>query len=169
MKLFHTSILLASLSGGAMGGVVDKKSGANYSHLWTNSPFTEPKREKVAPVQNPFEPYSLTGVAPVPGGYRVTMLDRRNPDSRIVLPEASGFTLISVQYSPQNPLDTTVRVSLNGKEGVVRFDKSLLKPAGNLSPQNAPEPTSTGQPDGNNLRPLRPRTTNTTTNGVRPH
>ena len=169
MKLFLTSILLTALSGGAIGGVVEKKSGANYSHLWTNSPFTEPKREKMEPVQNPFEPYSLTGVAPVPTGYRVTLLDRRNPEARIVLPEASGITLVSVQYSPLRPLDTTVRISLAGKEGVVRFDQNLLKPAGNLSPKNAPESPSIGQQNGNSLRTPRPRTTNTTTNGVRPH
>lgn len=169
MKLFLTSILLTALSGGAMGGVVEKKSGASYSHLWTNSPFTEPKREMVSPVQDPFEPYSLTGIAPIPGGYRVTLLDRRNPEVRIVLPEAAGLKLVSVQYSAQRPLDSTVRLSLDGKEGLVRFDPNLLKPAGNPGPKNAPELAPTEQPNGSSLRPPRSRTANTITTGARPH
>lgn len=169
MKLFLASILLAPISSGAMAGIAEKKAGRNYSHLWTNSPFTEPKQEQTKPVQDAFEHYALAGVAPIPGGYRVTLLDRRNPGARIVLPEHSGFTLISVQYSSQHPLDTTVRLSLDGKEGLVRFDQNLLKPAGNLNPENSPDSPSNGQPNGNGLRTLRPRTTNTPANGVRPH
>ena len=169
MKPFLTPILLTALSGGAMGGIVEKKPGANYSHLWTNSPFTERKQEIARPIANPLEPYALAGVAPVPGGYRVTLLDRRNPEARIALSEQSGFTLISVQYSPQHPLDTTVRLSMNGNEGFVSFDQNLLKPAGNPSPKDATAAPSAGQPNGNGLRAPRPRTTNTPANGVRPH
>lgn len=169
MKRFLTSLVFASLAGAAMAGVAETRPKQVYSHLWNNSPFTERKQELPKPVSNPLEHYALAGVAPVPGGYRITLLDRRNPGARMVLADRSEFSLLSVDYSPQHPLDTKVHLSLNGQQGFVTFDENLLKLTNPPAPA-APNAPAVGQPNETGARQPRPRVANPPApNGNRPH
>ncbi len=123
-----------------------------YTRLWTDSPFTTkppppPKPDDV----NPLEDYALGGISPIPGGYRVTLLNRKKPDERIVLPGNQDFKVLSVQHVPGKPLDTTVRLSAGSKTGTVAFDKTMLTlkapPAQAQQPaQQAPVPGQVQQP-----------------------
>ncbi|WAC19471.1 hypothetical protein OVA24_19795 [Luteolibacter sp. SL250] len=114
-----------------------------YTRLWTDSPFTtKPPPPPPPEVANPLEDYALGGISPIPGGYRVTLLNRKNPEERIILPENQDFKVLSVQYAPGNPLGTTVRVSTGSKSGTVAFDEKLLT----LKAAPAPPPPQQGQP-----------------------
>jgi len=114
-----------------------------YTRLWTDSPFTtKPPPPPPPEAVNPLEDYALGGISPIPGGYRVTLLNRKNPEERIILPENQDFKILSVQYATGNPLETTVRVSTGSKSGTVAFDKTLLT----LKAAPAPPPPQQGQP-----------------------
>lgn len=126
MKLF-TAILLLATAAGALADLPKKGPLPRYSGLWTNSPFTS-KPPVVGPTAevNPLEDYALGGVSPIPGGYRITLFNKKNPDERIVLPDRTDFKIMSVAYATGNPLGTTVRLSTGGREGTVAFDEKLL-------------------------------------------
>jgi hypothetical protein len=135
-----------------------------------NSPFTtKPPPVAAAAVANPLDDYALSGVAPIPGGYRVTLLNKKNPEQRIVIPDDSNFRVIAVNYQTGSPLSTTVRLVTGGKEGVVSFDEKLLtlkpapaapqqQPHGGAPPgvPGAPPNNPNASPDG--ARQPRPRT-----------
>lgn len=108
-----------------------------YTRLWTDSPFTtKPLIKPTEPEANPLEDYALGGISPIPGGYRVTLLNRKKPDERITLPDNPDFKILSVQHAPGEPLGTTVRISTGSKSGTVAFDKTLLT----LKAPPAPQP-----------------------------
>jgi len=112
-----------------------------YTRLWTDSPFTtKPPPQESAPEVNPLEDYALGGVSPMTGGYRVTLLNRKNPEERIVLPDNQDYKILSVQYSVGDPLGTTVRVSTGSKTGTVSFDKTLLTLKAAPAAQPPPQP-----------------------------
>ena len=136
MKPFILLLIVAGLPSAAMAGSLGKKERRGYSHLWSNSPFTETREVVAPPPANPFEHLALAGVAPIPGGYRINLLDRRNPATPILLSERPELRVISVDYSAGNLLQTTVRLSQGGTEGVVTFDPKLLMPRPNAA--NAP-------------------------------
>ena len=144
MKPFILLLVLAGLPIGAIAKPLEKKNGLAYSHLWKNSPFTTPRQKVAVPTPDPFGHYALAGVAPIPGGYRINLLDRRDPGTSIVLSDRPEFKLLTVHYSSGNPLDTTVRLSLEGKEGIVTFDPKLLKDRPN--PANVTQPPVPRQP-----------------------
>lgn len=99
----------------------------SYSTLWTDSPFTSESRAFPPPKEpNPFETYALCGVSPVSGGYRVTLLNRLNPEERIILPGNPNFRILGVRYDAANPLATTVSLSMDSKIGTISFDEKLL-------------------------------------------
>lgn len=126
-------ILAATAAAGAPKAV---PAGA-YQSLWTHSPFTSPAPIVApVPVADPFANYALAGVSPVAGGYRVTLLDRTQPEERIVLPDNLDFKILSVRYDSTNPLATTVRLSTGAVAGTVSFDSKLLtlKTASTSSP-----------------------------------
>lgn len=128
-----------------------------YSRLHTDSPFTSkppppPPQEQV----NPLEDYALGGVSPVTGGYRVTLLNRKNPEERIVIPDNPDFKILAVQYAVGNPLGTTVRVSTGSKTGTVSFDEKLLTLKAAPPPQQPQQAQQPQMPPGVPGQPAAP-------------
>jgi hypothetical protein len=168
MKMLPAALLLA-LAAVAVAELPKPAPVTRYAQLWTESPFTtKPPVEGPAAEVNPLEDYALGGVSPITGGYRVTLLNRKNPEERIVLPDNTEFRVLDVQYAAGNPLLTTVRLSTGSKTGTVSFDEKLLvlkaapAPQPQQNPQNppgiVPQAPMPGQPQGDpQIRQPRPR------------
>ncbi len=121
----------------------------------------------------------LTGIAPVQGGYRITIENKKNTEQKKVIePGGSGeFKVVSVKYDPDILLDSTVILSHGSIQGTVGFEPELISlkaaPAvavnaqvnANLPPgvNVPPVPGANGQPqvntntDPNAQRQPRPR------------
>lgn len=100
-----------------------------YTGLWTNSPFTsKPIVVGTETQANPFEDFMLTGIAPVPGGYRITIVSKKNPDvKKVIEPGGTGdFTVVSVNRNPEKALGTTVILSSGAFQGTVSFEPDLI-------------------------------------------
>ncbi len=157
MKKILSLLLFTSLALPALADLPKKRPITGYTQLWTNSPFTvKPLVRPDEPEANPLEDYALGGVSPIPGGYRVTLLNRKKPDERIILPDNTDFKIISVQKAPGKPMDTTVRIATGSKQGNVAFDPTLLalkRPAAapaNANPGN-PNPNPNQPPPGSGI------------------
>lgn len=144
MAMKHLLLFSTLLAASAAAEVPRAVPVTRYAGLWTDSPFTsKPPPVQAAAEANPLEDYALGGISPISGGYRVTLLNRKNPEERIVLPDNQDFKILSVQYSTGNPLGTTVRLSTGSKTGTVSFDEKLL--ALKAAPA-APQQQQPGQP-----------------------
>jgi hypothetical protein len=100
-----------------------------YTGLWTNSPFTTPKPVAgPGPAANPFEDFTLTGIAPVPGGHRITIISKKNPEiKRVIEPGGKDeFKVVSVDRNPGKTLGTTVVLSSGSVQGTVSFEPELI-------------------------------------------
>lgn len=129
-----------------------------YTPLWTNSPFTSkpPIDEGPAAGPNPLEDYALGGISPITGGYRVTLLNRKNPEERVTIDtdrkdQAHGFVVDSVDRKPGDPLATVVHLTKGANKGSVEFDSALLTLKAPPPPQQAQQarpgaPPVLGQP-----------------------
>ncbi|MFT4175768.1 MAG: hypothetical protein QM627_03855 [Luteolibacter sp.] len=121
---------LAGLAGQAMAEVPRKAPLTRYTGLWTNSPFTsKPPPDQAPGVVNPLNDYALLGVSPIGGGYRVTLINRKQPDDRITVDSDNPrgeFKILSINRKPGEPLGTTVRMSHGRNTGFVSFDEKLL-------------------------------------------
>lgn len=128
-----------------------------YAHLWNESPFTTKSATTGAEEVNPFEDLALFGVSPIAGGYRVTMVKKKSPDSRIVIESgvdnAEEYKIVSVAQQPGMPLRTSVTLSKGAKTGSITFDEKLLTlksaapvqtPAQAQKNINIPNKTNTG-------------------------
>jgi hypothetical protein len=169
--LLATIVAFASLT--AHASTPKKQPLVKYTGLWTNSPFTsKPIVEVSAPAVNPFEDFTLTGIAPVPGGYRITIHSKKNPEiKKLIEPGGSDeFKVVSVDRNPEKALGTTVVLSSGSIRGTVTFEPELvtLKPAPaapvarqgnqNLPPGLNIPPTTNQNPGGQaDLRQPRPR------------
>ncbi len=149
------SVMLGSIS---FAEVPQKAALQNYSGLWTNSPFTtKPAGPDKTLLINPFDDYSLTGIAPIQGGYRITITNKKSKKKHIIEPGTpSEFKVISVDRNPEVSLGTTVTLTNGNLQGTVRFEPNLVvlntpstqKPAENASPTpdpNQPPPPPNGQ------------------------
>ena len=120
-----------------------------YTGLWSNSPFTtKPLPQAAAVVVNELDDYTLSGIAPVPGGYRITIINRKDPsDKRVIEPGGDGeFSFVSITRDPGRALGTTV-VLTNGRiKGSVTFEPELL--ALNLPPAQQ-QPSDSGKKQQN--------------------
>src|SRR5690606_21316176 len=60
---------------------------SRYSSLVTKSPFTSdpPPPAPPEPDGNPLEDFALGGVSPIPGGYRITLINRKEPENPIFI------------------------------------------------------------------------------------
>lgn len=113
-----------------------------YSTLWTNSPFTsKPPEDGPVSQPSPLDNFILIGVAPVPGGHRITMADKKDLNKRIVLEPGieSKFKVIKVNRNPGVPLGTTVSIFDGNIQGDVRFEPKLVTLN---SPSQIPEKSS---------------------------
>lgn len=149
-------ILLVSLAlaGWAVADLPKKAPITKYSGLWTNSPFTsKPPPTGPAAVANPLEDYALAGVSPVAGGHRVTLLNKKKPEERIIVETgrpSGDFKILAVIRKAGDPLGTVVRMSSGAVTGTVAFDEKLLTlatpPAAKPTPQTPPGAAPQGQP-----------------------
>lgn len=162
----HILFIFVALTGWAVADLPKKAPITKYTRLWTESPFTsKPVVAPPGPVADPLEDFSLAGVSPVTGGYRVTMLNKKKPEERIIVESdrpTGGFKILAVTRKPGDPLGTVVRMSSGSVTGNVAFDPQLLtiaaappqapggaKPAQSLLPGVAPG-TVPGHPAGVN-------------------
>lgn len=158
-----------ALTGWAAAELPRKAPLTKYTRLWTDSPFTsKPPPAGPAEVANPLEDYALAGVSPVTGGYRVTLINKKKPDERIIVESdkpRDGFKVLGVTRKPGDPLGTVVRMASGSLTGTVAFDEKLLtiappappqqKPAANLPP--GVQPGQVPQPGQAPQRQPRPR------------
>lgn len=153
----RTLLLTPALAGWAAADLPQKAPLMKYTGLWTNSPFTsKPPPPEQGPAANPLEDYALGGVSPISSGYRVTLLNKKKPEERIVVDSdkpKDGFKILAVTRKAGDPLGTVVRMSSGALTGTVAFDEALLKlapppaatPKPQLPPGVQPQP---GQPPG---------------------
>lgn len=150
-RSIHLFLLACSLlqvsSPAAMAEVPRKAPLSKYAGLWTDSPFTaKPPPPTAGPASNPLEDYSLAGVSPIGNGYRVTLLNKKQPDERIFVfsdqPNAKhGFKILGVERKQGDPMGTVVRLQSGALTGTVSYDEKLLTIA---TPQQ--KPNAQGQP-----------------------
>lgn len=161
--LFSAPLLLA-LVGIASAGMPETATLARYKDLWLNSPFTSPPAgDEPKPETDPFKDYALIGVSPIgDGSYRVTLINRLSPDERITVDSGkthTRFSILGVDRTTGNPLDTAVRLKDGTRTGTVRFDEKFLVPvAAKPAAKVASPPTlQSGQPAAARARGPRPR------------
>ncbi len=133
-------LITLALTGWAVADLPKKAPITKYTRLWTDSPFTsKPPPPTPGEVANPLEDYTLAGVSPVSGGYRVTLLNKKKPDERIIVESdrpAGGFKILEVIRKAGNPLGTVVRMVSGSVTGTVAFDEKHLT----LAPPPAAKP-----------------------------
>ena len=146
-------LLALALTGWAAADLPKKAPITKYTVLWTNSPFTsKPPPVGATEVANPLGDYSLAGVSPVTGGYRVTLLNKKKPEERIIVESnkpREGFEVLSVSRQPGDPLGTVVRMKSGASIGTVAFEEKFLTLAPPpAAPQNQQLPPGVvpGQP-----------------------
>lgn len=149
MKSTSRILLFAlALTGWAVADLPKKAPISKYTRLWTESPFTSkpPPPEAAGPEADPLEDYALLGVSPVTGGYRVTMMNKKDPAKRLIVESdrpTEGFKILTVTRKPGDPLGTVVRMSSGSVSGNVSFDPQLLTIA---APPAAAGPKPVQQP-----------------------
>lgn len=135
-------LLLPALAGWAAADLPKKAPITKYTGLWLNSPFTsKPPPAEAGPEANPLEDYALAGVSPISSGYRVTLLNKKKPDERIIVDSdkpSGGFKILAVTRKPGDPLGTVVSMSSGSVTGTVAFDEKLLTLV--APPAAAPQP-----------------------------
>ena len=101
-----------------------------YSGLWADSPFTsKPELIDGPAAVNPLDDFTLTGIAPVPGGYRITIISKKNPElKKVIEPGGSEkkFTVVAVNLSPDKLLGTSVVLSTGDMQGTVSFEPDVV-------------------------------------------
>lgn len=146
----------------SLAQVPERKPHSFYKELWDNSPFTaKPVVTGVPKMSNFFDDYHLTGIAPIEGGYRITIANKKDKNAKKIIIEPgnhSGFDVVSVNRNPEISLGTTVTLKKDGIKGVVRFEPSLVvlsTPATMTNPANNPpgvvapnQPTQLNPPSG---------------------
>lgn len=143
---------LLALAGWAVADVPKKAPKTKYTGLWTNSPFTsKPPPPEDAPEANPLEDFALLGVSPIEGGYRVTVIKKKEPETRIYLKSTDsqpkeGLKVLGVTRKAGDPLGTVVRMSSGLKTGNVGYDEKLLTLAQAPAQKPAAQPGQPGQP-----------------------
>ena len=159
-------LLAPVLSGWVFADLPRKAPITKYTGLWTDSPFTsKPPPPEQGPEVNPLEDYALAGVSPISSGYRVTLLNRKNPQERLIVDSdkpSGGLKIIAVDRKPGDPLGTVVRMSSGSVTGTVAFDQAMLTLAPPAAPTNPPpgvqpQPGQPPQPGQQPQRQPRPR------------
>lgn len=151
MKILSSIILLLiSLLASSHADLPVKPNPTRYASLWNDSPFTsKPPPPERAPTTDPFENYALTGIAPVSGGYRVTIVNKNNlSDKKVIYSDQPGdLSIVSVNRTSKKAYGTTVVLSTStGIHGTVAFDREAIKPkAAVVAPENPP---NAGLPPG---------------------
>jgi len=120
-----------------------------YTELWTKSPFTsKPPPVTLGETLNPFDDFTLTGIAPIPGGHRITIISKKKPEiKKVIEPGGSDeFKVVSVNRNPDKALGTTVVLSSGSTQGTVTFEPELITlAAAPVAPANPNPQAQTGQ------------------------
>ena len=131
------------LSATASADIPRKQPLVKYTGLWTNSPFTsKPTPPPPGETVNPLDDFTLTGIAPVPGGYRITIISKKDPElKKVIEPGRTGeFSVVSVNRNPDKALGTTVVLSTGSVQGTVAFEQEMLTLKALPAPQQQPQP-----------------------------
>ncbi len=159
----------ALLIGCASAELPKKMPLGRYSGLWMSSPFTsKPPPPQPMVEGNPLEDYALIGVSPIAGGYRVSLINKKNPEERLLVDSdnpGSKFKILNVTRTPGDPLGTVVRLNTGSVTGTVTYDEKLLTlaaapaNAGAHPPGQPPMPGQVpgGQPQPANIQQRQPR------------
>ncbi len=152
-SMFDVRILLfLSLTVGLSADIPRKAPLTRYTGLWTNSPFTsKPPPPEPTTTINPLEDFTLTGIAPVPGGYRITIVSKKDPDLKEIIEPGSksDYKIVSVNRTPGKALGTTVVLSAGNIQGTVAFEPEMLvlkAPPAQQQPQQANLPPGVEPP-----------------------
>jgi hypothetical protein len=160
-------LALVLASSAAFAAPPKKAPDHNYTHLYTNSPFTTKPPPPDRPEEvNTFEDWALGGVSEIDGGYMVTLLHKKNAgETQVIRPRgtivkakdemkwldpgaAGSFKVERVEYGKTSWKDTAVVLSGGGRTGQVKFDDKLIVPKAAAPPQNNRQPGQPGQPPG---------------------
>lgn len=136
-------VMTAILCGDIGAEIPRKPPIGRYTGLWTNSPFTsKPPPPTAGPTINPLDDFTLTGIAPVPGGYRITIVSKKNAEVKKVIEpgNSSEFKVISVDRNPEKSLGTTVVLATGGVQGTVRFEPELVMVKAPPAAEQPPQP-----------------------------
>lgn len=147
-----------------------------YSKLWAPSPFTKPPVDigPAAPV-NQFKDYHLTSIAPVDGGYLITIANKKDKNAKKIVLETdsksdskSGFKVVKVERNPEIRLGTVVTLTDGSTQGEVRFEPDIVvlnTPVSQNAGQQLPPGINPGQqlPPGFNPNQQNPQTGNQAT------
>ncbi|MBM3864161.1 MAG: hypothetical protein FJ385_09500 [Verrucomicrobia bacterium] len=159
-RLLAGIVAAAVCSGAAHADIPRKAPILKYKSLWENSPFTTKPAPTAAPDAAPLEEYSLLGISPVSGGYRVTLgtKSKESGEKRIHVfsnesNAAHGFTIDRVEIDRDKPLNSKVHLNTPTGPGTVVFDQAALaarapqpqaRPAMQMNAQG--QPGQPGQP-----------------------
>lgn len=152
----------------AHADIPTKKPLSYYSKLWTPSVFTTPPVVTgPAPTKSPFDDYHLTNIAPVEGGYWITITHKKDKKTIVIGPESnSKFKIVSVERNPATRLGTVVSLTDGQFTGQVRFEPDLVvlntpntntPPEQQLPPGFNPNQPNQQQPPGQVTPPPTPR------------
>lgn len=115
----------------ALAAVPAKKPLVAYALLWTRSPICSPPGTTCSlPAFNPFAEWTLGGVSAVSEGYRVTLINRQQPDQQRVLRsgESDPFRIESVRFGTDSWKATTVVLNCNGFSQQLGFEDAFIRP-----------------------------------------
>ena len=124
-----------------------------YSELWVHSPFTAPpKTVEAGPQEDPFKDLALKGIAPIAGGYLITLINRKNPAEAVPpidTDQPSEYKVLRIERDPDKALGTVVYLSKGTITGSVTFDEKLSVPkpsVAKVAPKKPGTPPVPGQP-----------------------
>lgn len=144
---FSLVLALLYLTGWAAAELPRKAPLTKYRNLWQNSPFTTKPPTDIGgpPPPSILDDYALAGVSPIKGGYRVTIINKKNPEERKFVysdqPNAShGFKIVSVERKDGDMRGTKVHMMSGSEKGTVSYDENLLT-------ITAPQPAQPQQPN----------------------
>ncbi|KAB2641651.1 MAG: hypothetical protein DVB25_01175 [Verrucomicrobia bacterium] len=147
-SIIRPGLLLLLVLTGLQAAELPKKAPlSRYTELWTKSPFTAPpKPVEDGPVVNPFADWALKGIAPIAGGYLITLINKKNPAEAVPpidTDQSSEYQVLRIERNPDKPLGTVVYLSKGAITGSVTFDEKLSAPKPSVA--KAP-PKMPGQP-----------------------
>lgn len=127
-------------TGAVFADVPQKAPLGRYQALWHSSPFTsKPSCDLPTVAETAHDDFTLGGVSPIPGGYRVTILPKTGKLDRIHLDSGetvSGITIQRVEFDESDPLNTIVYLKSGALSAPLRFDRQAL--SSKPQPKSAP-------------------------------
>ncbi len=139
LKLLATCLSCAALLTGSAAAELPKKMPvSHYSRLWTDFMCSLPSKDS-SPRPGPqlADEYALAGISPINGGYRVTLMKRKNPELRTTIDTDAPdprHKILAVSRKSGDFTRTTVTLALGEVTGTIGFDEALLARPKSASP-----------------------------------